>query len=125
MSAIQCYVEVEKYFKTNWTATSIHLDGEDFTNDNYDAYIRLHHVNNGSDLVGLQNHQEFHGFTQVFCYHRRKKLSVKMSDDIKILFDNKDLIYDIHSKTGQQYATEELENGYFVTLVQFKIEQYT
>ena len=125
MSSMQCYVEVEKFFKANWTTTPIHYDGETFTNNNYESYIRLNHINNGSDLVGLQNHQDTHGFTQVFCYHKRKKLSVKMSDDVKILFDNKDLAYDIHSKTGQQYPTEDLENGYFVTLVQFKIEQYT
>ena len=40
-------------------------------------------------------------------------------------FDNKTLPYDIEVGIGIQEPTYELENGMFVTLVQFKVTQFS
>jgi len=125
MSALSCSAECEIYFKDNWVDTPLHIDDVAFENDNYEKYIRLNYINDGSDLVGIQCSRDTFGYLQVFCYHKIKKLSLGLSDDIKEFFDNIDLPKDIHSKDGQQYPTQELENGYFVTLVQFRIEKYS
>ena len=127
MSALQRAAEVEIYFKTNWTATSIHIPDSypPFDNNNLEKYIMLDVINDGSNLVGLSCSEDGYSYAKVTCYHKVKKLSIKLSDDIKTFFDNKELPYDIKIKDGQQGITVRLENGYFATTVIFRTIQYS
>ena len=127
MSALQRTAEVEIYFKENWTDTPIHIPDSypPFENNNFEKYIMLDVINDGSHLVGYNTPEYGYSYAKVTCYHKVKKLSIKLSDDVKTFFDNKELPQDIHVKDGQQYPTARLENGYFCTVIQFRVKQYS
>jgi len=122
--AIEREAETQDYFSNNWTDTQIQIldSSPAFDNTGLTQYIKLEYLNEASEYGGF-NRQTGFGYLQVSCYHKSRKLSISLSDKVKTFFDCKDLDLDIHSKLGQQYPTINLENGYFLTMVQFRIEQ--
>lgn len=127
MSALQREAESQIYFTTNWSTTSIQYPdmSPPFDSSALSEYIRLNYVNTDNESSGTGGRQSGYGYLQVFVYHKVRKLSVGRSDDVKAFFDCKNLPYDIHSKVGVQFETQDLDNGFFVTLVQFPIEQHS
>jgi len=123
-SLIQRIKEPEKYFTNNWTDTTIQTqDNNKFENNALTSYIRLNYVN--SDNTSTIGRQQGYGTLQVFCYHRNKTMSAVLSDNVKTFFDCQDLGQDVHSKVGVQYETMDLDNDFYLTLVQFPIEQFS
>ena len=122
--ALEREAETQKYFRDNWTDTEIQIPDVSFDNDSLDTWISLRYDNSDNKLAGLQRQHGF-GTLNVYCYHKVRKLSQGLSDDVKEFFDCKDLPKDIHVGIGYQHPTAQLENKTYFTLVQFEVSQYS
>tara|TARA_R110000851_G_scaffold328704_1_gene499850 strand:- start:17 stop:400 length:384 start_codon:yes stop_codon:yes gene_type:complete len=118
--------ESETYFFDNWTQTEILIEDDSVPLDTtgLETYIKLQYINTRNELAGFGRQFGF-GAYQVFCYHKVKKLSATLSDDVKAFFDCKVLPLDIHIGIGVQGEVLTLDNGFYLTIVQFPISQYS
>ena len=118
--------ESETYFFDNWTQTEILIEDDSVPLDTtgLETYIKLQYINTGNEQGGF-GRQTGYGAYKVFCYHKVKKLSVTLSDDVKTFFDCKDLPLNIHVGVGKQETALTLDNGFYLTIVQFPISQYS
>ena len=120
MSAFTTFILSRNYFLTNWDTFSsgipLQVPEQSFDNSNIDEYIDFRFINNGSTMVGTASADTTHSYIQIHCYNKDEILSVKLSDMVKIFFDNRhDIGSDIHSKDGQSYPTVKLENSFFLS----------
>lgn len=125
-SVLECSAEPEIYFKDNWTLTPLQVPdpNEPFDTTGLDSYIRINYVPNNNEHSGLDRISSF-GTTQIFCYHKKKKLALKLADDVKTFFNCKDLPKDIHIDIGSDSPCIDLENGFYMSLVSFPLAQYS
>lgn len=123
-SLLERWKACEIYFNDNWVSTPIQIqEDKSFDNNSIDSYIRLNYVN--TDNTSTIGRKQGYGTLQVFCYHRREMLSAKLADEVSDFFDCLDLERDVHSKVGVQFPIQDLDNDFFMTLIQFPIEQYS
>lgn len=64
-----------------------------------------------------------YGTLQVYCFHKVKNLCAVLADSVQTFAKDTDLPKGIRIKTGNFEWVEELENGFWCTLVQFPVVQ--
>lgn len=123
-SMLERTAECEIFFKDNWTQTPIYIEGDTplLDTSNLQTYISLQYANVDNKQIGLGRNAGYGVYT-ILCYHNIKKLSVGLSDDVNNFFSCQDLPKDIHTTIGIQKETQTLENGLFVSPIEFDIRQ--
>ncbi len=126
MSVLECSAEVEIFFKTNWylTETQFPDPSTPFDNSDLDLYIRMDYIPTNNESSGMGRISSY-GTSQIFCYHKRKKLALKLADDIKKFFNCTSLPKDIFVGIGDDIPCVDLDNGFYMALVQFPVSQHS
>ena len=128
MALLELAAECEIYFDTNWIATPIETPDEILDTSAMDSYISLNffpvtntHFGFDGTTVGRKAH---YGLSQVLCYHKNKKLAMKLADDIKLFFQGQQLPKDIHVDIGIDHIAIELDT-FWECKVTFEAVQYS
>lgn len=124
MALLECSAEPEIYFKNNWTLTPLQIPdpNELFDSSGLDTYIRTDYIPNNNEHGGISRINSY-GTYQVFCYHKKKKLALKLADDVKTFFNCQELPKNITIDIGVDYPCVDLDNNFFMALVQFPVVQ--
>ena len=120
--------ECEIYFQNNWTATSIEFPDMTLPTTSLDSYISLNFYPITNQRIGVDGTSNgriaYHGMSQVLCYHKSKKLALKLADDIKTFFQGQQLPKDINVDIGIDYPAIQLDT-FFECKVTFRVSQYS
>ena len=129
MALLEMAAENEIHFTTNWTATQIQLPDKVFDYAGLDTFISINFyptLNNKIGFDGTTNGRiASYGMSSIFCYHKKKKLALKLADDVKAFFNGVELPKDIHVGVGQDVPAIELDNAYYEARVNFEVSQYS
>ena len=121
-SLIECIAETQKYFIDNWTDTPIQIDGMPFDNSTLDQYIQIRYT--PIDDESLMGRTTSTGILQVYCYHKIKNLAAVLADDVREFAGDKDLPKGIALGCGKNILIEDLDNGFWLVLLHFKVNQF-
>jgi len=123
MSLLECSAEPEIYFQENWTQTGVDYPDSNFSYDGINSYISISYsplLN--TEIGGCRVKRE--GLCSVRCYHKTRKLSLKLADDVKEFFSNVALPKHINIGIGVDIPAVDLENDWHEATVVFDLTQY-
>ena len=129
MALLEMSAECEIYFTDNWIATDIQLPDTDFDYSSLDSFISINFYPTVNELIGHDGtstgRTAYYGMSSIFCYHKKKKLALKLADDVKAFFNGQSLPKDIYIGTGQDKPAIDLDNGFYEARVNFEVSQYS
>jgi len=129
MALLDMEAECEIYFTTNWTDTSIQLPDAPFDYSALTSWVAINFYPTVNDQIGMDGTTSgriaHYGLSSIFCYHKKKKLALKLADDIKTFFNGQELPKDIHVDIGIDKPVVDLENGWWEAKVNFEVKQFS
>ena len=134
MPILEMSAEIEKEFIDNWdTFTSpdvipINFPDRHFSSDSLTQYIALQFNALQDDVIGFNGttsgRVEYAGVIKIACYHKTKKLCLKLADTVTDFLRGKELPLGIKiSGNSTPSSTKDLDNDFFELIVSFDVRQ--
>lgn len=119
---------IEQEFLSNWSTTPIQFEGVKFDYTGKDSWVSLVYTPVVSDRYGFNGtaigRVRYVGIQKVFCYAKNPTKAYKLADAVKTFLNGKEingLVFDI----GQDRAVLDLNNGYFETVVNTEVVNFS
>lgn len=129
MSLSTIKVNLETYFQTNWTTTSIQWHGVAFNSSALTQWIGLKFVPIQNEMYAFDGSScgriEYNAQMQVFCYAKNPTKAIQLADSVMSFLNGTTHSPDIVVGIGQvDSGAVDLGNGLFEVMVYFEINLY-